>query len=760
MPERTVGKQAESNQGSKDALRLSRNPYVREVIRESRTVLQKSFGINPSQFNFATGNLFVPYEERAESFSRHVTFNNVIVGETRSRGIYLKDAYLPQVPYYDIQKDNPQDPADVLISTEPFVHFFQDSIVSKKDQLLASQGSLYLFRSLVQAVTQELTPVVKLEASREVLVQLAQEAVGHIPEYVKNPFDPIVIKLMEDMKVQIKDGEKLSLQAEGAVVGLMLNGRTLDAYYEYEETLLLQMLYRVPEDNLKKRLGNSRINGKRWFIQPEEWPSDYPYREHERGDRFLELKAFLDQRGINDLFPRIVSSEMGLIFLENEGIPFARMAEVEKPQEQNLKEAVTPILQPEIEILASAEIEIGINSPVEKTILPIAEPMEVADNPERGESVDESDENKQKREKKKKGKPPIAPKQIFKRSAKPPRSIPIVVPEVSVEPLDKLIAMAFGDGAEVREEKPKRADEIISLADKTLKDFYPLAYTFIRENVLWLPQDEYQKTYENMPETELNSFRDFLLGNMGYVKPVRRKVPDSAFVDYSFPQPTLCLPSDTYKLLEDQDIEMNNWLEIKLATDIVTNAIFASPIFRDYPRDGSMIEIMKNGLEQKRTAWVEDYPGLDPNKVDSGIEAMSQIVEHDESGQIIFRGMQLIYKLNLSNKGGEPAQFLPLAGEEMDDIVVRYLASKVVGQMITEMVGSSPKNQQAEIKKRYFEHLAELEHSSGEFENVEDFFNKIGVQGYRNIIAYYEGSFIPQLFLEAKIKKPDIAYSI
>jgi hypothetical protein len=331
--------------------------------------------------------------------------------------------------------------------------------------------------------------------------------------------------------------------------------------------------------------------------------------------------------------------------------------------------------------------------------------------------------------------------------------------EQSQDPLDQLFA-SLGVELETDEGTPARVGEIASVADKTLRATFAYVYAFTDENILWLNGDEYRAMYREMPATEVESFDNMLAGNMG-ADITSKKAPETSFINYSFPEPTLALSAESYQYLEDEDPEVKNWLEVKLASDLVANGIAASPEFRSYHREKTLMQVLQNGLGEKSRILNAKYPDLSPDKLKVSEEVIGTFIEADQAGEILAKGATLYFKMKFPGAGGvEKDEVVPVVGQALDDSIVRYLTHGIVAKMTPELAEHYPKNERGEVRKRYLDHLDELEAENGEFERTAEFLKRLGLEGYGNIIAAYQNGEIPGLYLEAKLKDPELEYAI
>lgn len=411
MPERIPAQLSNTEQSKREALLLGRNPFVKEALEESQFVLQKTFGFRPDQFDLTSqGVSFISSQDRLISFVNEVSQDYFVLGEFRSRRIMPKEKYFPHVQYWMVKKDKPQNPASIFMMADPFGRLFKDSTDKPSDQSYPSRGAILLFRNLAEMLIDELTPAVQLEVDSEVLKELGRKALGKIVGMAENTFDPKLRKLTEEIKAKIDVGDGLTFQAKGARAELMLNGRLLDSYYEDEQTLLEFMFIESPEDDFKRRLGSSKVKGKKWFMPPEKWPADDHYRDYYQTDFYSELKDLIAEKGNTSTLSLLLGSQMVSILLERDGVSHTRKVVVKEPvviAEPPLVPKSKPIIvvsvKPErkfSEVKKVPQVN-SVESTVESIILQEAEVVEIPKNV------------KLKREKKNTSPPPKP--QIFKR---------------------------------------------------------------------------------------------------------------------------------------------------------------------------------------------------------------------------------------------------------------------------------------------------------------------------------------------------------
>jgi hypothetical protein len=139
---------------------------------------------------------------------------------------------------------------------------------------------------------------------------------------------------------------------------------------------------------------------------------------------------------------------------------------------------------------------------------------------------------------------------------------------------------------------------------------------------------------------------------------------------------------------------------------------------------------------------------------------ISDLVKEDATGEFYGKGLRLIFGAKLPVRSQDSSEFITAAGEGLDDTVQRFLAYKIIDQMTLEMMAFYPPDQQAAIEKRYRDHMESLERGRSEFRKLDEFLRSIGVKGTARILNMYQNAQIPQSFLKARTKNPELPYAI
>jgi hypothetical protein len=300
------------DKGRNEAKALHDNPYLRQAVNEASFVLRKNLKNDLPILNNID---FVSYRDRQPLFYTQLYSQNAVINKLMDAGIEIRGSQLPPFPDYYVTRGLNGQPNGIMLTAKTLTEYFQNGRSPNPE--LPSVGAIHLFRTLADLVIDETTPTIKVDdVPDDNLVKLAYGALKQIPPIVNRPGDPKLRTVLRELHEQVSDPKNLELKAKGVGVKLELNGKILDYYYQNEYTSLIHLAFEEAEENFIRRLAKQKVNGRRWFIEPNRWTRD-PLNNPKQMPEYQVVKNLLGE--FNPL-SALQKSDVAFILLNRDGV--------------------------------------------------------------------------------------------------------------------------------------------------------------------------------------------------------------------------------------------------------------------------------------------------------------------------------------------------------------------------------------------------------------------------------------------------------
>ena len=313
----------------REAWLLGQNPYVKETIERSQEALRATFPSLEDKIDLSKVS-FISGQRRINMLIEEMSRTDLIYDMLHRNSVQVNSV---QIPRYAV-KERASGVADVHLVAHIFADIFNKPL-DEAGPVNYSVGAIDIFQALAGAAFNVSRQRVPLDVNPDKLKELGFIAVDKISQKAKTPEVPAVRRIIDRVRDEVDRGDRLSMRANGGSAELLLNGKMIDVLFSNENALLQYLAVENAEEVFKKLMAESEVDGKRWFLQPEEWPqseTNYKYyKDHEKHD---EVLAMVTQSGMS-AEQLLLESQMASILLDKRGIPHTRLGNA--PAEETIE---------------------------------------------------------------------------------------------------------------------------------------------------------------------------------------------------------------------------------------------------------------------------------------------------------------------------------------------------------------------------------------------------------------------------------------
>ncbi|OGD86921.1 hypothetical protein A2870_00350 [Candidatus Curtissbacteria bacterium RIFCSPHIGHO2_01_FULL_41_11] len=724
----------------KEAERLDRHPAVQATLDQAQQTLESVFGIGTGQINLKTSVRFLPKKNVEDTYYHDLRSNEVIFHGFAQRRITPK----PEAFHYPTGIEAGD--GAILMVAEDFSDFFPEAMDKERSQLIASAGSVTLFRTLMNIVPDSLTSEKQVKANNSALRKMCEQLVEDIPNTAAVHLDPEVIKFANEMRDTIEKEEGLDIICRGVVSTVRIDGKNAVYIFEDHHDAVKQMLYEHAQGNFVKRMFKwAKFRNKRWFVLPDHWPQGWGFKVNEDRQAYVEVKGEIKKRGLESpksLFQAFRRSELAFSFLRD-FMPEITPEEISQTQDTNEKIQAEESTEKVDEKQSETLIENGeLNTLAEKPATTVHDEDAVQD------STTEIIEQKRAARKDKKKKRKSGHKRPVQTQ---PKKRPINKQEPQVQKLIQIESSPTETVINILSSeslgRPKRVDEIIKIAIESLKEFYPDLPTLPQDSFNFIDPEEFQKIYDITHKVRNQT-----------TPPA--KLPPS-FQDESIYPPQVFINAGEFADIENDDIELKTFAEWELAKTVIQNFLLhaRTPRYYHYPHEPFWTEALERSIEQGIITPPQEYPVINQDNLDVAVQTYKSFLEEDETGQTVLDGAEIKFVIRINRDGNDSTDAeITRTGQALEDTLIRYMSHILVETMLDKMQEDYTEELQAEARKIYKSYLTPSTSEAVKFEDLKAFLNTLGLKSLRKIIASHSKSEIPLLYLEAKEQNPRLVY--
>lgn len=689
-------------------------PIVNPALKATEYALRRAFGIQYPLYGAAnvlivSQNIFLDRDRYA------LEQKNALARDVPEHGLPL-DLVIDQSAASTTVVDGPSGPS-YYFSVADIGPFLAMAPGHPSSNEVASVGASFLSKHLVNLILDHDTKPVTISRDTRVLKFLSEQVIETLEAKAKDKGKTSEIKdYLQELRSRFTDVSNLSLVGKGIQLELRDGELTLLYLMRAHQKVILDILTEEAYKSFVTRMREILP----WFVHPDRW--NPVFKSDARSPEFIamsdQLKDVLKNEGLLDpkkLVESFLNSELAI------SISKSVIAEItgEDPtlgfEESTAQQAVVVGTDEKItEISKTPRIKTTKNkrpAPAKKT--PIKN----------------------------------QPKRPLKKTQAPQNQKPV---QIESSPVEALINQVYADGSGQEAEKlgrPQRVDEIIKIAIKSLKEFYPDLPVLPEESFNLLSSRDFWQIYDSTHQVRNR-----------VIQPP--KLP-SSFQDESVYPPQVYLSADEFSDIESEDLELKTLAEWELAKTIIQNFIlFArTPKFYNHPHEPFWTEALQKAIEKGRIFPPQKYPIINEENLQVGILTYTSLTEEDETSQIALDGAEIKFRI-LPNTTGNDFSYSEVtrAGEELELAVSVYIASILVETMIDSMSEFYPEDLQVEARKRYKSYLTPSREETERFASLNKFLESIGLSNFSAIISAHSKSEIPLLYMQAKTQDPDLEY--